>query len=201
MAHRIYVASSWRNERQPAVVEALRAAGHEVYDFRHPAGGTGFSWRQVTPEPRPWSPELTRAILEHPVSIAGFNSDHGAMEWADAFVLVRPCGASAHLELGWACGAGKLAIVLQEEPDEPELMYREILATGGRLCATIDEVITALDAPGAVPAHLQRLFQGALGELLERIEQQADNLSPASRAILGGAVQRAVDSLAREYPA
>ena len=35
---KIYVASSWRNERQPDVVQALRNAGHDVYDFRHPHG-------------------------------------------------------------------------------------------------------------------------------------------------------------------
>jgi hypothetical protein len=41
---RIYVASSWRNEaKQQATVLALREAGHEVYDFRHPApGNEGF---------------------------------------------------------------------------------------------------------------------------------------------------------------
>ena len=30
----IYVASSWRNTYYPEVVQALRDAGHEVYDFR-----------------------------------------------------------------------------------------------------------------------------------------------------------------------
>ena len=34
---RIYVASSWRNKYFPEVVDALRAAGHQVYDFRNPA--------------------------------------------------------------------------------------------------------------------------------------------------------------------
>ena len=34
---KIYVASSWRNAQQPAVVARLREAGHEVYDFRNPA--------------------------------------------------------------------------------------------------------------------------------------------------------------------
>jgi hypothetical protein len=150
MMHRIYVASSWRNERQPEVVRALRAAGHEVYDFRNPTEGEhGFSWRQITPEPRPWSPELTREVLAHPVSERGFNLDHGAMEWATAFVMVLPCGKSAHLELGWACGAGKLAMVLMEHPDEPELMYRETFAAGGGLCVSLDEVLATLDT---VPA-------------------------------------------------
>ena len=32
--HRIYAACCWRNEFYPEVVEALRAAGHDVYDFR-----------------------------------------------------------------------------------------------------------------------------------------------------------------------
>ena len=36
---KIYVASSWRNPHQPAIVEELRVAGHEVYDFRNPPGG------------------------------------------------------------------------------------------------------------------------------------------------------------------
>ena len=27
--------------------------------------------------------------------------------WDDTFVLVLPCGRSAHLELGWAVGQGK----------------------------------------------------------------------------------------------
>ena len=35
MKHRIYVASSWRNEFYPEVVQLLREAGHEVYDFHN----------------------------------------------------------------------------------------------------------------------------------------------------------------------
>ena len=29
---KIYLASSWRNQHQPEVLQALRAAGHEVYE-------------------------------------------------------------------------------------------------------------------------------------------------------------------------
>ena len=32
---KIYVASSWRNVFYPDVVQRLRDAGHEVYDFRN----------------------------------------------------------------------------------------------------------------------------------------------------------------------
>ena len=39
----IYVASSGRNTYYPEVVQALRDAGHEVYDFRYPpTGDPGF---------------------------------------------------------------------------------------------------------------------------------------------------------------
>jgi hypothetical protein len=42
------MASSWRNLYQPNVVDRLRMAGHQVYDFRNPPHGDGgFNWRQI----------------------------------------------------------------------------------------------------------------------------------------------------------
>lgn len=125
---KIYVASSWRNVEQPQVVEDLRSAGHEVYDFRNPApGDSGFHWSEIDPNWIDWTPEEYVVALDHKVAKVGFRKDHKAMEWADAFVLVLPCGRSAHLELGWACGKGKrTAILLNDEGFEPELMYKEV---------------------------------------------------------------------------
>lgn len=65
-------------------------------------------------------------MIEHERAVQGFDSDFAAMEKADTFVLVLPCGRSAHLELGWAVGAGKRTAILLEEPTEPELMYRMV---------------------------------------------------------------------------
>lgn len=166
----VYVASSWRNPRQPAVIEALQAAGIDCYDFRNPPEATGFSWREVKTEGSPpsdvrcercdhpiaysmhqlegwyhvgvslsephrpapkkgsdWEEvgEYLR-MVEHPRAVEGFDSDFGAMQKADTFVLVLPCGKSAHLELGWAVGAGKRTAILLEDPVEPELMYRMV---------------------------------------------------------------------------
>lgn len=123
---RIYVASSWRNPQQPLVVEMFRQCGHEVYDFRNPRpGDIGFSWSEVDPEWLAWKPRPFCDALEHPIAVAGFDSDFAAMEWADTFVLALPCGRSAHLEAGWAIGQGKpTAILLHEDKFEPELMYR-----------------------------------------------------------------------------
>lgn len=123
---RIYVASSWRNPDHPVVVEMLRQLGHDVYDFRNPRPGDhGFAWSEIDPDWLAWKPWPYRDALDHPIAVAGFDSDFAAMQWADTCVLVLPCGRSAHLEAGWAVGAGKpTAILLHEDRFEPELMYR-----------------------------------------------------------------------------
>lgn len=123
----IYVASSWRNTRQPEIVAALREDGHTVYDFMHPPGGDhlGFSWGDVDPNWRSWSIDAYLSALDHPVAEAGFRSDFDAMQTADACVLVLPCGRSAHLEAGYFVGAGKPLFVLLDADE-----YRERVADG-----------------------------------------------------------------------
>ena len=123
---KIYVASSWKNNLQPEIVLALRKLGHEVYDFRRPGlSGDGFSWSKIDEDWRNWSLEEYIKSLDHPQAVTGFNSDFEAMQWADVFVLVMPCGRSAHLEAGWAVGQGKpTCILLSDQPFEPELMYK-----------------------------------------------------------------------------
>jgi hypothetical protein len=136
----VYIASSWRNPMQPAVCATLAAAGIDHYDFRNPPGNTGFSWREVRPDydgpmhtteirqkGADWEPiDNYLSMIEHPRALDGFDSDLSAMRKADTFILVLPCGKSAHLELGWAVGAGKRTAILLEDPVEPELMYRMV---------------------------------------------------------------------------
>lgn len=149
---KLYVASSWRNEvLQQAAVGLLRdAGGHEVYDFIHPPGGDhlGFSWSDVDPDWRSWDAGHYLEGLGDPIAVAGFDSDFGAMQWADAGVLLLPCGRSAHLEAGYFVGARKpLWIVLDEAEfpspggSNPELMYR--MATG--IVCDIAGLLDALD--------------------------------------------------------
>ena len=47
--HKIYVASSWRNEFYPEMVEALREADHDVYDFRNPPSSDGGFKSKIEP--------------------------------------------------------------------------------------------------------------------------------------------------------
>lgn len=151
---KVYVASSWRNIYQPSVVEQLRAAGHEVYDFRNPDvgydnpapgdHGRGFHWSDIDPNWKIWTPEHYRIALEHPVAGSGFESDYTAMQWADACVLVLPCGRSAHAEAGWMAGQGKRTLVYIPEPIEPELMYLIF----GQVCISMSELREALGLVG-----------------------------------------------------
>jgi len=122
---KIYVASSWRNDRQQDVVEALRVAGNLVYDFKKPSEyDRGFSWSEIDDNWRVWTTKEYIGFLTHPVAERGFMLDFNAMKWADVCVLVMPCGRSAHTEAGWMAGAGKKVLVLMEQTAEPELMYK-----------------------------------------------------------------------------
>lgn len=131
----IYVASSWRNLMQQATVFTLKAAGFDVYDFRNPPNNTGFKWDQIgLRHSKPLGVNDTTTDLsntadylqaiKHPRAVEGFKSDMDALTSADITVLVLPCGKSAHLELGWAVGAGKRTCVYApEDTMTPELMY------------------------------------------------------------------------------
>jgi hypothetical protein len=112
----VYVASSWRNEKQSEVVYDLRRHGWDVYDFRNPEpGNTGFHWSKIDPDWKAWTPkEYREQLLAHR-------------------------GRSAHLEAGWFAGAGKPLFILLHD-GEPELMYR--MAT---LCLGVDELLEELE--------------------------------------------------------
>lgn len=122
---KFYVASSWRNEYQPRVVEVLRQMGHEVYDFRNPTpDNNGFAWSEIDEDWEQWTTEQYKKALEHPIAIDGFNSDFDGMKWADVCIMVLPCGRSANTEAGWMKGAGKRVYVYSPIKQEPELMYK-----------------------------------------------------------------------------
>ena len=135
------MASSWRNEFYPEVVEALRRAGHEVYDFRNPpSGDEGFKWSCVAENYMEWSPQEYREQLEHPKTVRQFDNDIKAMETCDTCVLVLPCGRSAHTEAGWFAGRGRTVVVYIPVRQEPELMYKLFSA----VCCSMDELVEAL---------------------------------------------------------
>ena len=138
---KLYVASSWRNEYYPQVVERLREAGHEVYDFRNPpSGDPGFKWSCVSEDFMEWTPQQYREQLHHPLAERQFRNDIEAMTTCDACVLVLPCGRSAHTEAGWFAGQGKKVVAYIPTRQEPELMYKLFSA----VACSIDELTDAL---------------------------------------------------------
>ena len=121
---KIYTASSWRNERYPAVVNALKAEGYEVYDFRNPWDeGAAFNWEQIDPNWENWGAYEFVEALKHPLSERAFKSDKAGMDWADVCVLILPSGKSSHMEAGYMAGKGKPVHILLDG-GRPELTYK-----------------------------------------------------------------------------
>jgi len=115
----VYVASSWKNFYHTAVCAALKSAGIDHYDFKH----EGFSWTQVNADAHK-DYDTFLEVLVDPVAEKGFGRDFEAMQRATHFILVLPCGRSAHLEAGWAIGHGKPTAIYIPEFDGPDLMYK-----------------------------------------------------------------------------
>lgn len=177
MTYRIYLASSWRNNYQPEVIEWLRGVGYEVYNYRQPqeqgperddTPEAGFAWQSADPTWGPVSPDILeryKRMLDSPVAKAGFNADYQAMRWADTCVLVLPSGRSAHLEAGWMAGSGRRLVVYMPpavdaaDPNtlvwsfEPELMY--LLGGGPSLITTSkDQLLKRLSRRQPRPLYL-----------------------------------------------
>lgn len=174
---KIYVASSWRNPYQEVVVACLRGDGHEVYDFKNPRpGDRGFSWAEIDPNWQKWTADEYIAALQHPIAKAGFASDFNAMKWANTFVLVLPCGRSAHLELGWAAGQGKETLVLTRNGEEPELMA----SMCDHICPNLE---TARDILRHCTAHLAPASRAHAHDLEQRLSAMQNTITACEHEV------------------
>lgn len=119
---KVYLATSWRNERFYNIKATLEAkSGVEVYDFRL----NGFKWKEADyDEVKKDVSDYLDCMKNSPVAHRGFDRDMYNLNTADACVLLLPCGRSAHLEMGYAAGRGTpCAVLLSYKDFEPELMY------------------------------------------------------------------------------
>jgi nucleoside 2-deoxyribosyltransferase len=156
---KVYLASSWRNKHYERVLEGLRHAGFEVYDFKNPApGDRGFQWTEIDPAWGLWTPNAFISALDHDLAVKGFSSNMRGLRAADVVILLMPSGRSAHLEAGWAAGAGKPLVVLLPlgEPFEPELMYK----MAARVVTTVGECLGVLREIGGSQALRHSGTQG-----------------------------------------
>ena len=162
----VYVASSWRNPFQPGVVEFLRSEGFEVYDFRNPSpGDSGFHWSEIDGGWKDWDLDRYKSALESDLAKDGFGKDFAAMEWADACVLVLPCGRSAHLELGWFAGQGKPTVIVYPQANWP------VAEVGGHSMNNEHPCAECGDLDGChVPAQLLRIEPELMYKMCGAIE-------------------------------
>lgn len=141
MRYDIYLASSWRNARQPIVHSILTDEGYKVYDFRNPfPSNIGFAWGSIDSDWQKWNPAEYRSALQHPLALDGFQLDWNAMRESRMCVLLLPCGRSAHLEAGYFIGKLQPTFVLMESQEEPELMYKMANA----ICLSVGELLLHL---------------------------------------------------------
>ena len=139
MTHKIYLASSWRNGYQSAMVDFLRGQGHTVYDFRHPEeDNDGFHWKEIDPQWNTWDIDRFKDALWSPIAHDAFHLNKRALECCDLVVLLLPSGRSSHIEAAYHAGKGGPVIVHCPTAFEfdPELMYKlftTITTTEGEL--------------------------------------------------------------------
>ena len=110
---RIYVASSWKCEKEVLLVaKAFRVHGLRVYCFAELGEGQHvFMWPDVTNNEHDG---ITCLKLED--SKKAYGVDKRGLDWANVCVLINPCGRDAHLEAGYIKGKGGRLYILGSFP-------------------------------------------------------------------------------------
>lgn len=134
----IYVGGALKNNNICAVADRLRSAGYDAMDEWITPGPDADSFLHAYSRGRGLS--YTETIRGRAVeNILLF--DRSFIDMSDAFVMVLPCGKSAHLELGYAAGRGiPTFILMEEEPDRFDVMP----AMAGTVVRTVDELVDAI---------------------------------------------------------
>lgn len=148
---KLYIASSWKNPIFDSIVTALRAAGHEVYDFKDTE--YSFEWKEIDENYTKWTSKQFLDNLYSKKPLDAFDIDYEAMDTAEGCVLVLPAGCSAHLEAGYFCGANKPLFILLNEVPIAETMY---LLTGF-FATNIEELVKLIETSEDISKNLDLL--------------------------------------------
>ncbi|MEK3722289.1 LexA family protein [Paenibacillus sp. FSL H8-0034] len=120
---RIYLASSWKNaELVKGIKGLLVSSGFEVDAFCDPSEDRFVFSFDLLPNIENLN---ARTVLQEPIVQRAFQEDKKWLDWADTVLLILPAGKSAHLEAGYAAGAGKRLVIYQDEfpAGEYDVMY------------------------------------------------------------------------------
>lgn len=119
---KIYIATSWKMEVVAKdVARLLRDRGHEADCFCDTSTGRYvFHWSELGN-----LDELDAiSFLQDERSQRAFQEDKKWIDWADAVMMLLPCGNSAHLEAGYAKGSGNKLYIIGEFPvGQFDVMY------------------------------------------------------------------------------
>lgn len=119
---KVYLIGALNNRNLIELANEIRGLGIDVFDdWISPGEYTDDYWREYeTRRGRSYGEALAG---HHAGMVFAFDKWH--LDDSDVVVLVLPCGKSAHLELGYALGQGKVGYVLfDDEPDRYDVMYR-----------------------------------------------------------------------------
>lgn len=142
MGSYIYVIGSLRSKRPAQVANELRAQEFDIFDDWAASHFEADDAWQAYEKARGHN---YREALLGKAAINAFEFDYRHLCSCKGAVLVRPCGASAHLELGLILGQGKPGFILLDgEPERYELMVKAATA----VCYDIEELVAAMKKAG-----------------------------------------------------
>ena len=124
---RVYVASSFRNPIYRTVMDALKGAGFDVFEWDVKHVELGYTEFDKTGKAKAIRPELIS------------QSCRDAIRAADLFVMVMPCGSASHIEYGYYLrGSNTKLYIIGEDKEhmDDECFY----------CHASKHAITDLDA-------------------------------------------------------
>lgn len=127
---KIYLASSWKMKNVVLdVAEILKTDGHEIDAFCDGTNGrVSFDWSELLDIMKQEGLDIEQVdaieMMKHWRVKEAFEEDKKWIDWADALIMLMPCGRSSHLEAGYAAGKGKkLYIIGGFEKGEFDTMY------------------------------------------------------------------------------
>ena len=123
---RIYLASSWKNQELVLkTAKYLESRGFEVDAFcRSTDQRYSFHWSELVDDEEDLAKYNAIEFLNDHRTQRAFLEDKKWLDWADAVVMILPCGKSSHLEAGYAKGQGKRLYIFGAFPDgEFDVMY------------------------------------------------------------------------------
>lgn len=120
---KLYIGGSLRNEQVLFMAQEIKDSFPNLYVFA--------DWMAAGPHADDAWRDYEKAMgytyeqaLRRPAAENVFYFDKSHLDTSDAFLLVLPCGRSAHMELGYMVGQGKKTAVFIDDPDRWDVMYQ-----------------------------------------------------------------------------